>query len=199
MVTYLALRLTTGDYYWGSTSDLVRRERHHRKSKAEDWFHRSLRKHQDEWIFIEVWNEDDPKRTREQMLLDLHHGRPGCLNYSPTAGGGKQPGSGWKAGSANVAKRPEIRKKISEATKGKPKNHHPKFRKPWANAQSNKTVWAEASKYLDLWKQLNCPGDARFSRLLGIERGAIRKMVKLFQEGWDPVKDSFWINFFCLE
>ena len=199
MITYLALRLTTGDYYWGSTLNLKRREKHHRKSKAKDWFHRSLRKYQNEWLFIEIWNEDDPKRTREQSLLDLHHGRSGCLNCSPMAGGGKQPGSGWKFGEENVAKRPEIRKKISEATKGKPKNHRTKFKKPWANAQANKNIWIKAPEYLDTWNKLGCPGDSRFSRLLGIERGAIRKMVKLFQEGWDPKKDSFWTYFFYLE
>lgn len=199
MVTYLALRITTGDYYWGSTSDLVRRERHHRKSNAEDWFHRSLRKHQDEWTFIEVWNEDDPKRTREQFLLNLHHGRPGCLNCSPIAGGGKQPGSGWGYGDQNLAKRPEVREKISKSTKGKPKNHHSKFRKPWANAQSNKAIWSKAPQHLELWKRHGCPAATEFSRLLGTERGAVRRMVKLFQEGWDPKGDSFWVDFFCLE
>lgn len=199
MITYIALRLTNGDYYWGSTTDLRRRESHHRKSKAEDWFHRSLRKHQNEWVFIEVWNEDDPKRTQEQAMLNLHHGRLGCLNYSETAGGGRQPGSGWGVGDNNISKRPEVRKKISLATRGKPKNHHPKYRKPWANAQANKDVWKKATMFLQRWKELGNPNSSLFARLLGIERGPIRKMVKLFQGGWVPTEDPYWVEYFCSE
>jgi hypothetical protein len=199
MITYLAIRLTNGDYYWGSTTDLNRRESHHRKSKAEDWFHRSLRKHQNEWLFIEVWNEDDPKRSKEQSLLDLHHGRPGCLNLSQTAGGGNQPGSGWGKGEDNISKCLDVRKKISVATKGKPKNHSPKYRKPWANAQANKDVWQNAPSFLRQWIEFGEPNSSFFARLLGIERGPIRKMVKLFQSGWNPEKDTFWVEYFCFE
>jgi hypothetical protein len=199
MITYIAIRVTNGDYYWGSTTDLNRREAHHRKSKANDWFHRSLRKHQDEWMFIEVWNEDDPKRTREQFLLDLHHGRVGCLNHSPTAGGGKQPGSGWGLGENNISKRIEVRRKISEATKGKSKNHHPKYKKPWANAQANKDVWKLAPDFLRKWNEFDKPNSSLFARLLGMDRGPIRKMVKLFQNGWIPEEDNFWVEYFCFE
>ena len=199
MITYIAIRLTTGDYYWGSTTDLQRRESHHRKSKARDWFHRSLRKYQDEWEFIEVWNEEDPKRTKEQFLLDLHHGRDGCLNYSQIAGGGKQPGGGWGIGNANIAKRQEVREKISKATKGKSKKHHPKFKKPWANAMANKKIWKNAPSLLKIWNESGKPGSAKLARLLGIERGPIRKMVELFQNGWDPEKDNFWTDYFCFE
>jgi predicted GIY-YIG superfamily endonuclease len=195
MITYIAIRLSNGDYYWGSTNSLEHREYRHRKSKAEDWFHRSLRKHPGDWVFTEVWNENDPKRSTEQKMLDLHHGRPGCLNHSPVAGGGKIPGSGWGIGENNIAKRPEVAAKISLATRGKPHNVQEKFRKPWANSMANKDLWRNAQHYLSLWETEGKPTSGKFAKLLGTERGVIRKMTELFQKGWIPCFDEHWVQF----
>jgi len=195
MTTYLAIRLTNGDYYWGSTNSLKDREYRHRRSKGNDWFHRSLRKYPDEWVFIKIWNQDDPKRSIEQRMLDLHHGREGCLNHSPLAGGGKVPGSGWGYGNNNVARRPEVAAKISLATKGRPHNVQEKFRKPWANARANKELWRNAEQYFSLWKKSGEPTSGKFAKLLGTERGAIRKMTELFQKGWTPRSDELWVQF----
>lgn len=199
MVTYIAIRLSNGDYYWGSTNSLKDREYRHRSSKVDDWFHRSLRKYPLDWVFIEVWNEDDPKRSREQKMLDMHHGRPGCLNLSSVVGGGKIPGSGWGYGDRNIAKRPEVAKKISLATKGKPHNVRQEFRKPWANAMANKEIWRDAQTYLELWKRVGEPKYGKFAKLLGTKRGVIRKMTELFQKGWIPESDEYWVKFFRSE
>ena len=202
MITYLAIRITNGDYYWGSTVNLKEREYRHRLSKAEDWFHRSLRKYPEEWVFIPVWEEEDPKRSREQSLLDLHYGRKGCLNLSPRAGGGIQPGGGFKVGKENICHRPEVIAKYEEARKrrgGKPYNVDPKYKKPWANAAANKEDWAKSPEYLSSWIENGRPGDAKLSRLLGVTRGTIRKMVKLFQSGWVPTEDPYWVEYFRSE
>jgi predicted GIY-YIG superfamily endonuclease len=83
MITYLALRLSNGDYYWGSTSmTLNKREKSHRKFKGNDHFHNSLKKYPDDWVFLEIFNEDTEKRETEKQMLSLHYGNPGCLNLS---------------------------------------------------------------------------------------------------------------------
>ena len=83
MITYLALRLSNGDYYWGSTSmSLEKREKFHRKFKGNDHFHNSLKKYPDDWTFLEIFNEDTNDRETEREMLSLHHRRSGCLNIS---------------------------------------------------------------------------------------------------------------------
>jgi predicted GIY-YIG superfamily endonuclease len=83
MITYLALRLSNGDYYWGSTSmTLNKREKSHRKFKGNDHFHNSLKKYPDDWVFLEIFNEDTEIRETEKQMLSLHYGNPGCLNLS---------------------------------------------------------------------------------------------------------------------
>ena len=202
MTTYLAIRITNGDYYWGSTTNFKEREYRHRRSKAEDWFHRSLRKYPGEWVFIPIWEEEDPKRLREQSLLDLHYRREGCLNLSPRAVGGIQPNGGFGKGKDNICHRADVIAKYEEARKkrnGRPRNVDPKYKKPWANPGANKETWAKSPELLSEWMESGCPGDAKFSRLLGITRGTIRKMVKLFQSGWNPEEDSYWVEYFCSE
>ena len=83
MITYLAIRLSNGDYYWGSTAmTLKKRERFHRKFKGNDHFHNSLKKYPNDWIFLEIFNEDTDNRETERKMLSLHHGNSGCLNIS---------------------------------------------------------------------------------------------------------------------
>ncbi len=83
MITYLAIRLSNGDYYWGSTSmTLKKRERFHRKFKGNDHFHNSLKKYSDDWVFLEIFNEDTDTRDTERKMLSLHYGNIGCLNLS---------------------------------------------------------------------------------------------------------------------
>lgn len=199
MITYLAINVSNGNYYWGSTVSLKKREKAHRKSKVIDYFHNSLRSDPESWVFVEVWDEEDPNRLREQQMLNLHHGREGCLNVSSLSGGGKIPGSGWGHGEDNIAKRPEIREKISKATRGKPHNLKPEFRKPWANAMANKEIWAKADSLHEVWSLLNKPGDGKLASMLGIKRGFIRKMIKYFREGWVPSQDKDWLLTFRSE
>jgi hypothetical protein len=83
MITYLALRLSNGDYYWGSTSmSLKKRERFHRKFKGNDHFHNSLKKYPDDWVFLEIFYEDTDNRETERKMLSFHYGNNGCLNLS---------------------------------------------------------------------------------------------------------------------
>jgi photosystem II P680 reaction center D1 protein len=83
MITYLALRLSNGDYYWGSTAmTLKKRERFHRKFKGNDHFHNSLKKYPDDWMFLEIFNEDTDDRETERKMLSLYYGSKGCLNLS---------------------------------------------------------------------------------------------------------------------
>ena len=83
MITYLALRLSNGDYYWGSTAmTLKKRERFHRKFKGNDHFHNSLKKYPDDWMFLEIFNEDTDNRETERKMLSLYYGKKGCLNLS---------------------------------------------------------------------------------------------------------------------
>ena len=197
VITYLAIRITTGDYYWGSTSQtLEQRETAHRNSKQGFRFTRSLKKYPNEWVFTEVWKSND--RLKEQEMLDLHFGRPNCLNASPNASGGKIPGNGFKFGDENVAKRPEVREKISKNTKGKPHNVKPEFRVPWANAMSNKDIWKSAQEHYEKWMSLDRPGSARYASTIGIDRTIIRKMIEKFQSGWIPKKDFLWLRYFNL-
>lgn len=197
VITYLAIRLTTGDYYWGSTSQtLSQRERRHRNASKDFLFTRSIKKYPDEWVFTEVWKTND--RTKEQEMLDLHFGRPGCLNTSTSSTGGKIPGNGFKSGEDNIAKRPEVREKISKQTKGKSHNVKPEFRAPWANAMSNKDIWIKAQEHYDKWISLNKPGSARYANTIGIDRTIIRKMIEKFQSGWIPKDDYLWLDYFNL-
>ena len=61
---------------------LKKRERFHRKFKGNDHFHNSLKKYPDDWIFLEIFNEDTDIRDTERKMLFLHYGRNGCLNLS---------------------------------------------------------------------------------------------------------------------
>jgi hypothetical protein len=195
IITYLAIRLTTGDYYWGSTSQtLIERERGHRNSSKNFLFTRHLKKYPNEWVFIEVWNTGD--RTKEQEMIDLHFGRPGCLNTSTSSTGGKIPGNGFKSGNNNIAKLPEIREKISNRTKGKPHNVKPEFRAPWANAMSNKDIWKKAQEHYEKWFSLGNPGSARYATIIGTDRTIIRKMIEKFRGGWIPNEDVLWLDYF---
>jgi len=197
IITYLAIRLTTGDYYWGSTSQtLKQRERRHRNSSKNFLFTRYLKKYPDEWIFTEVWNTED--RTKEQEMIDLHFGRPGCLNTSTSSTGGKIPGNGFKTGDENIAKLPEIREKISKRTKGKTHNIKPEFRVPWANPMANKKLWSSAQEHYEKWISLENPGSARYANIIGTDRTIIRKMIEKFQGGWIPNKDILWLDYFNL-
>jgi hypothetical protein len=159
-------------------------------------FTRSLRKYPNEWVFTEVWKTED--RTKEQEMLDLHFGRPGCLNASPSTFGGKIPGNGFKCGEENIAKRPEVRDKISKQTKGKSHNVKPEFRAPWANAMSNKDVWSKAQEHYDKWISYGSPGSARYANIIGTDRTIIRKMIEKFQSGWIPNEDYLWLDYFNL-
>jgi hypothetical protein len=197
VITYLAIRLTTGDYYWGSTSQtLEQRERRHRNANHNFLFTRSLKKYPNDWVFTEVWRTED--RSKEQEMIDLHFGRPGCLNTSTSSGGGKIPGNGFKFGDENIAKHPEIREKISKKVKGKPHNVKPEFRAPWANPMSNKDVWENAQEHYEHWVSLNKPGSARYANTIGIDRTIIRKMIEKFQGGWEPKSDYLWLDYFNL-
>jgi hypothetical protein len=83
MITYLALRLSNGDYYWGSTAmTLKKRERFHRKFKGNDHFHNSLKKYPDDWVFLEIFYEETDLRETERKMLSLYYGKKGCLNLS---------------------------------------------------------------------------------------------------------------------
>lgn len=197
IITYLAIRLTTGDYYWGSTSQtLSQRERRHRNAYKDFLFTRSLKKYPDEWVFTKVWETTD--RIKEQEMLDLHFGRLGCLNTSTSSTGGKIPGNGFKSGEENIAKRLEVREKISNKTKGKPHNVKPEFRVPWANPMSNKDIWSKSQEHYVKWISLGKPGSARYANIIGIDRTIIRKMIEKFQSGWIPNKDFLWLDYFNL-
>jgi hypothetical protein len=197
VITYLAIRLTTGDYYWGSTSQtLIERERRHRNSSKNFLFTRYLKKYPNEWVFVEVWKTDN--RDKEQQMLDFHFGRPGCLNTSTSSTGGIIPGNGFKSGDDNIAKLPEIRKKISEKTKGKPHNVKIEYRTPWYNAMANKQLWRSAQEHYEKWLSLHRPGSARYANIIGTERTIIRKMIEKFQSGWIPNEDILWLDYFNL-
>ena len=124
MITYLAIRLSTGDYYWGSTSmSLKRREQFHRKQKSNDHFHNSLRKYPDDWMFLEIFYDESLERFREKEMLSLHFGKPGCLNLS------NEP-QGWGSGVNHARnKKPEL----WDHLKG---DGHPRVKDPsrWVNA-----------------------------------------------------------------
>lgn len=197
IVTYLAIRLTTGDYYWGSTSQtLEQRERRHRNSSKNFLFTRYLKKYPEEWVFVQVWETED--RSKEQEMLDIHFGKPGCLNTSTSSSGGKIPGNGFKSGKDNIAKLPEIRQKISNKTKGKPHNVRAEFRTPWHNAMSNKEVWKFAQMHYERWISLDKPGSAKYANVIGVDRTIIRKMIEKFQSGWIPKEDLLWLDYFNL-
>lgn len=122
MITYLALRLTTGDYYWGSTSmSLSKRENLHRGFKGNDHFHNSLKKYPEEWVFLQVWDDPGCGRWREQLMLDYHYGKPGCLNIS-------NRGQGFSSGDLHP-------RRISPES-WPSGDSHPRRRNPekWANA-----------------------------------------------------------------
>lgn len=124
MITYLAIRLTNGDYYWGSTSmTLKRREQFHRKQLSNDHFHNSLRKYPEEWVFLEVFSENTEERSTERLMLKLHFGRSGCLNIS------NEP-QGWGSGKNHAR---NLKPELWQHLKGE---GHPRVKDPskWANA-----------------------------------------------------------------
>lgn len=123
MITYLAIRLSNGDYYWGSTSmTLKKRENLHRRFKGNDHFHNSLKKYPNDWIFLEIINEDTNTRETERKMLSIHFNRKGCLNLS------NEP-QGWGTGKNHARnKNPQY----WEHLKG---DNHPRRKNPekWNN------------------------------------------------------------------
>ena len=132
MITYLAIRLSNGDYYWGSTSMALRkRERFHRKQSSNDHFHNSLRKYPEDWVFVEVFTEETKSRSTERLMLLLHCGRKGCLNIS------NEP-QGWGSGENHAR---NLKPELWEHLKGE---GHPRVKDPgkWVNAMG-KNHWTK--------------------------------------------------------
>ena len=102
---------------------LKRREQFHRKQKSNDHFHNSLRKHPDDWVFLEIFSDSTLERSKEGEMLRIHHGNSGCLNIS------NEP-RGWGSGEQHARnKKPELWGHL----KG---DGHPRVKDPskWVNA-----------------------------------------------------------------
>jgi predicted GIY-YIG superfamily endonuclease len=95
MITYRAINKTNGRFYIGSTTDIERRKREHRKSRANTSFHIDYRKNPEnfEW---EVCEDQSHGRELEEALLEMFAGTDLCYNVSNrTDGGGGAKGHKW--------------------------------------------------------------------------------------------------------
>jgi hypothetical protein len=172
MITYLAIRLTNGDYYWGSTSmSLKRREQFHRSQDSNDHFHNSLRKYPEDWVFLEIFYDSYTDRTTEKKMLDLHHGNSGCLNIS------NEP-QGWGSGANHARnKNPEY----WEHLKGE---GHPRVKDPskWVNAVGD-NHWTKSAD-IETLKALasNFPPPA-WGNDNGMRKPEVAKKVSRWRQG----------------
>ena len=131
MDTYKATNTTNGKFYIGSSTNFERRKQQHLDSTESYPFQNALRKNPEafEW---EVWQDDSENRELEQALLDIWFGKEQCYNLNSVASAppswkgkkhtpkAKKLQSESKKGERNPAKRPEVRKKMSDSHTGVP-------------------------------------------------------------------------------
>ena len=84
MITYIATNTINGRFYIGSTNNLGRRKREHRKSRFNLPFNNSYRRNPDnfEW---QTFEDDSDEPILEQALLDMWFGTEQCYNLNPLA------------------------------------------------------------------------------------------------------------------
>jgi hypothetical protein len=94
MITYRAVNKTNGRFYIGSTKDLGRRKRDHRKSRANTLFQLDYRENPEnfEW---EVYEDESDGRELEEALLEMYAGTELCYNASKSIHGGGTVGGQW--------------------------------------------------------------------------------------------------------
>ena len=95
MITYIATNTSNGKFYIGSTNNLERRKREHRKNKANYHFNNALRRNPDafDWKVVE---DDSKEPILEQALLDMWFGTEQCYNLNPFASRPRDPtGTTW--------------------------------------------------------------------------------------------------------
>jgi group I intron endonuclease len=164
MITYIATNTKNGKFYIGSTNDLKRRQRAHRKGTGH--FQNAYRKNPEffEW---QIWEDNEGEPILEQALLDMWYGKECCYNLSPYAS--RPPGNlgvphtdqtkqkiseklkGKLIGDKNPSKKEKSRQKISESKRGKPRNEETRNKisegvrgkKHWINANGERKLQAE--------------------------------------------------------
>jgi hypothetical protein len=94
MITYRAINKTNGRFYIGSTKDIKRRKRDHRKSRANTPFQLDYRENPEnfEW---EVYEDESDGRELEEALLEMYAGTELCYNASKSIYGGGVVGGQW--------------------------------------------------------------------------------------------------------
>jgi len=95
MITYIATNTSNGKFYIGSTNNLERRKREHRRTRENYPFNNALRCNPDifDWQLIED-NSKEP--ILEQALLDMWFGTEQCYNLNPSACRPRDPtGTTW--------------------------------------------------------------------------------------------------------
>lgn len=84
MITYIAINLTNGKFYIGSTSNFEKRQKSHLTSKENYPFQNALRKNPESFYWVKA--EDDLNdRSMEQYYLDYYFGSEQCYNLNPLA------------------------------------------------------------------------------------------------------------------
>jgi group I intron endonuclease len=165
MITYLATNTANGKFYIGSTKNFEDRRKGHLK-KHDFPFQRALRKNPGAFVW-ETWEDESDEPVLEQALLDMWFGKECCYNLSPFAS--RPPGNaglphtaetkqkistsmtGKLVGDKNPSKRAEVRMKISDSKKGKPRDEETRRKiakgvqgkKHWVNANGERKLQAE--------------------------------------------------------
>lgn len=95
MITYIATNTSNGKFYIGSTNDIERRKREHRRSRGNHPFHNALRRNPDGFDW-QVMEDEADEPILEQALLDIWFGTEQCYNLNPFARRPRDPtGTTW--------------------------------------------------------------------------------------------------------
>lgn len=81
-------------------------------------------------------------------------------------------------------KNPQLAKALADRQKAK---------KPWENNNVNKEVWLKSDFYYELYSYSEL-SHRQQSIQQGLSPDGLRKMYKLFCEGWNPNKDNDWLK-----
>lgn len=68
-------------------------------------------------------------------------------------------------------------------------------KKPWSASKASRTrreVWPFAQDYYETWKECGECGHQRLSSVLQVSPDGLRRIVKMFKEGWVPKEDPLW-------